>query len=73
MPIEMFQQSILKEHNSYRKRMCAGDLVTDEKLHEQAEVLAHSLANGANIPPPKEYSINVYEEDTGDPSKTTGE
>jgi hypothetical protein len=73
VPIEDFQQSILDQHNLYRRQTCANDLETDQDLHRIAEERAHNEANGKKLALPDDYNENVYEHDTGDPSKITGE
>jgi hypothetical protein len=73
LPIEDFQKNILDQHNLYRRQTCANDLETDEDLHRIAEERAHSEANEKKLPLPDDYNENVYEYDTGDPSKITGE
>ncbi len=72
MPVEDFQQIILEQHNIYRRQMCANDLENDEDLHRIAEERAHNKANGKEPLLPDDYNENVYEHDTGDPSKITG-
>jgi len=52
--------------------MCANDLENDEDLHRIAEERAHNKANGKEPLLPDDYNENVYEHDTGDPSKITG-
>lgn len=70
--VEDFQQSILDQHNIYRRQMCANDLQNDESTHRIAEERAHSKANGNKPSLPNDYNENVFEYDTGDPSKITG-
>lgn len=62
---------ILSEHNKYRRQSCAEDLQADNQLHTEAMKRAHSLANGHALPLPHEYNENIFEIDTGDPSKIT--
>lgn len=73
MEINEFELSVLQQHNNYRKYMCANPLVTNEGLHKEAQQRAHALADGNLLSPSDAYGINIYEENTGDPSKTTGE
>lgn len=63
---------ILDAHNKYRHQMCANDLQNDKELHEIAEKLAHKMANEESTLPSDDYNENVYEVDTGDPSKIMG-
>lgn len=72
MSIDDFEQSILDQHNKYRRQMCANDLQEDDDLHAQAQKRAHTLANGQDIHLSDDYSENAYILDTGDPSKITG-
>lgn len=72
MPVEDFQKIILDQHNNYRRAMCANNLENDEDLHRIAETRAHSRANENEPPIPDDYNENIFESDTGDPSKITG-
>lgn len=71
--IKDFERSILEQHNSYRKQTCAEPLQTNEDLHGKAQQYAHALANGQPQSLTDDYGINIYEENTGDPVRTTGE
>ncbi|CAF0765908.1 unnamed protein product [Adineta ricciae] len=73
VPIDDFQQMILADHNKCRRQTCASDLQEDDELHREAMKRAHSLANGHMLPLPDDYNENVFELDTGDPSKVTSE
>jgi len=72
MTIDDFQQAFLDQHNLYRRQMCANDLQNDNDLHEIAQKRAHDRANGKTVEPATDFSENIYEIDTGDPSKITG-
>ena len=73
VPIDDFQQMILADHNKCRRQACANELQEDDELHREAMKRAHSLANGHLLPLPDDYNENVFELDTGDPSKITSE
>ena len=73
MDIKDFELSILQQHNNYRKQLCANPLINSEALHKEAQQRAHALADGNLLSSSDAYGVNIYEENTGDPSKTTGE
>ena len=73
IPIDIFQQMMLDEHNKCRRTMCAEALQEDDELHAEAMKRAHSAANGQPLSLPDEYNENDDAFDTGDPSNITSE
>ena len=73
MPIDEFQQAVINQINGYRRQLCANDLQEDDSLHVIAQQIANAKANGNDIPPSNDYNLNMFELNTGDPSRVTGE